>query len=747
MLPLDGGEFYASCCIGLMGNHRTWKSLRAIARPPSPRVVAASMDASFSFQAGYEHPDQHEDEADKTAASKGPKRKRLAKACDACHKSKRRCDGTAPCSNCYFASKPCHYTDASGRPVAAPHTGKPDASRSTSARSKVVYSEDDRPRPLTSEDRLDGERRQSRKRVKSDRSNALPIQETSSESGLAHEDTAKDRAAPLVLDHALTRELTNLFFTHCHPVRAIIHKPSFSASLSHSRIPPYLLHAICSLAAPLSRQPRIRTAPPRVSGRKFAHEAISLMFDGSGHLLCDPNLFTAQALCLLMAHDFVVNEAGAPANMRYRDLALQIVLALGVHNSEHTAVTPVPTADFIHASIERECVRRIFWVIHIMDLHVSIHSQRPVTLNDTELRLRLPVDETSFELAVHSILPEYLYLPPVRSHLVSELGHFIRMMSLYAQTELILNRSDANLGTLSELEKRAEEWASSLPDHLRFSEQNLQVQQSMFETSSNTGAWCFCCMHVYYASLALALHVGKNYRLSHSGNTAVSISPKPQWIVTRLDMIMGMLGDRAKNSMLMGAYIWTQIKYCHRDDAQIRGWCNDYEELWGTRIPDLVAAATAPRLEWGSHPYGPPARISPTASALQMYPLGRSLDDLRLHNHGTGWSNGAHGPLQLGMGSTFIAIGGSGDKDGGSRRPNNEVDGDPPGRLGESLPSLKSSGLLDSWNSATAGAGSNTHLRTDIRELTAKSSPPPLGMDSDVRSMPIGLQWLANESR
>jgi hypothetical protein len=36
------------------------------------------------------------------------------------------------------------------------------------------------------------------------------------------------------------------------------------------------------------------------------------------------------------------------------DLALQIVQALGVHTSEHPAITPVPTADFIHASIERE---------------------------------------------------------------------------------------------------------------------------------------------------------------------------------------------------------------------------------------------------------------------------------------------------------------------------------------------------------------------------------------------------------
>lgn len=109
-----------------------------------------------------------------------------------------------------------------------------------------------------------------------------------------------------------------VFFTHCHPVRAIIHKPSFSASLSHNRVPSYLLYAICALAAPLSRQPRIRTAPPRLSGRPFAQEALSLMFDGSGQLLCPNLLTTAQALCLLMVHELVVKDTAAPANLRYR---------------------------------------------------------------------------------------------------------------------------------------------------------------------------------------------------------------------------------------------------------------------------------------------------------------------------------------------------------------------------------------------------------------------------------------------
>jgi len=94
-----------------------------------------------------------------------------------------------------------------------------------------------------------------------------------------------------------------VFFTHRHPHCIIIHKPSFSAALSHNRVPAYLLHAVCALAAPLSKQPRVRTNPAVLAGRPFAQEAASLMFDSTGQLVCEPNLATAQALCLLQMHE------------------------------------------------------------------------------------------------------------------------------------------------------------------------------------------------------------------------------------------------------------------------------------------------------------------------------------------------------------------------------------------------------------------------------------------------------------
>jgi hypothetical protein len=139
------------------------------------------------------------------------------------------------------------------------------------------------------------------------------------------------------------------------------------------------------------------------------------------------------------------------------DLALQIVESLGVHKPDVPTLTPLPSPEYIHASIDRECVRRIFWFIHFADLTSAIYLKSPMPPKENELVLRLPVDETSFELAVHSTLPgdsvpslsqgladrfsleEYLYLPAPRIQSASEFGHLIRVCSIYSKVEQLVD--------------------------------------------------------------------------------------------------------------------------------------------------------------------------------------------------------------------------------------------------------------------------------------------------------------------
>ncbi|EKM81839.1 hypothetical protein AGABI1DRAFT_118907 [Agaricus bisporus var. burnettii JB137-S8] len=791
---------------------------------------------------------------------KGPKRKRLAKACDACHKSKRRCDGTAPCSNCYYASKPCTYTDSAGRPVPAPrsfkqeretnpnqlqpgssandyqsssygtHTPYPtDTSRypqpsraypSTSATTSVP--------PLLPLEPSERDRLSSRKRFRTDRGHAVSSEEIFLDVPIIG--MTIDRPAHVELDHGLTRELINLFFTHCHPARAVIHKPSFSNALSHNRVPQHLLHAVCALAAPLSKQPRIRTNPSRFAGKPFAQEALSLMFDGAGRLVCEPDLSTAQALALLLMHDVVTKEKNTLWNTRYADLALQILENLGVHEPDHPTLTPMPSADFIHQSFKREAVRRIFWLIHLLDVMASIYFKKPATFSSSELRLRLPVDETSFELGVHSTLPEYLYLGAIRTHYASELGHLIRVVTIYAQVEFALdglNDPETNMApqaALVEAERSLDSWLDSLPDHLRFSDQNLQVQKSMFETSSNTGAWCWCFMHMYHASCSLALNLAR--QRPQRGQKI-----EPQWALDTLKIIMNLLGDRAKNSILLGATLYSLIKYCKMDDPQVRAWNADYETAWGINMAQL-AQEYRQQLSPSSQHQHPPSSHPPSkpqdqhqqplhhhpsprrpsdsrhpgqvhtglqpsnvqgevsmgghrspSNSPRSYPSGGRVDETQLRTIvNRPKSSFADRDVRQGMnsltagpaGSIGSSTGHSGNDDRGSynERERESAPGSitgasegvpdvatsfPNGQREPSLslPSLKASGLLDSWSNPSRDVEPQFRQQTSQRKASSSASPPSstgVGNDSDVRSttslgMPIGLPWLAHDSR
>ena len=149
-----------------------------------------------------------------------------------------------------------------------------------------------------------------------------------------------------------------------------------------------------------------------------------------------------------------------------------------------------------------------------------------------------------------------------------------------------------------------------------------------------------------------------------------------------------------------------------------------------------------------------PISISAPASFSS---LGRSLDELRLHN-------------------TQASSSTSSDNDSGNNRFVSDADVDSSSSFQgvsfrgfdgpQSLPSLKASGLLDSWNwlSAPGGSAAATWVTGRSEPNNHRPSPPPPPppriktpttlplpfVDTSRTSssgMPVGLPWLANESR
>lgn len=755
------------------------------------------------------------------------RRKRLAKACDNCHRAKRRCDGNVPCSNCHHASKTCTYTDALGRPVPAPgqmrlegpsspkvipppagssgkyyFTSYPPQSYELST-SQPVPESSASPLgfPTAYTQTLDGPPNRQQGRQTDERFSPMrrphpspreQVQAETTETALSLQPTRK-----VPLDNVLRRELVNLFFTYCQPARMIFHKPTFETALAHNTIPDYLLFAICALAAPLSKQPRIQCTPARYGGTPFAQEALSLMFDGAGRLTCDANLPTAQALCLLQIHDMVASWPAASWNRKHISLALLIVEKLGVNQPEYRYTTPLPSMDSIRASIDRECVRRVFWLIYLMDIQTSIFFKVDPTWLDREPHCSLPQDETTFELATQPSMPEFLHLPGAQTATASETGHLVRITAIWGEIELALDavddpdlKTDASAGRFSALQERFEAWERSLPQHLQFTEENLEYQKSMLATSSNNGAWSWACMHLFRAASVLALHYA--YQKLEPG----AVSGFPSWPVPTILTIHQMMGDRAANSTLLGGILWTLMKYCGRNDDEIRAMVDANNNLWGVYMPRVLAdkrsahrhdsppsvhssPAQTPEPRTGtlsSHAstsgsaastlYPPPVAstsavtlpniIIPGRGHNLVAPAGVDIPPPFLASHYSPAppvpvsaipSEFQHGPPPPAIAQWMQ-----------SRRPSSTPWPEPPpsahGSYNNALPSLKSSGLLDF--AGRGGDSSSSSVSSPLPPLDTSTAEPtrphtgntdskegPLATPS--RSAPVGMPWLADE--
>ena len=84
---------------------------------------------------------------------------------------------------------------------------------------------------------------------------------------------------------------------------------------------------------------------------------------------------------------------------------MKILSDLEVYKTDTPMFTSVPSLEIRQKSIERECMRRTVWYMHLIELLGSIFVHRPVSFKFQEDSFRLPCDETTFELAPHMSVP------------------------------------------------------------------------------------------------------------------------------------------------------------------------------------------------------------------------------------------------------------------------------------------------------------------------------------------------------
>ncbi|VDB96161.1 unnamed protein product [Peniophora sp. CBMAI 1063] len=591
------------------------------------------------------------------ASNSQPKRKRLAKACDACHKSKRRCDGTAPCSNCFYARKECTYTDSAGRPVPAPRLGPgsatsqsmpdihrpPSPSRSSAGSSSSHSGRTRRPAysfgPPPSLPPV-APQSASASRVKRPRLDPPLLSDFVTPPHLALPPALpvpQPDKPSASLDPATVRERAAIFFAHIYPARLIFHAPSFNARMTSGQVPKYLLHAICAAAAPLSPH-RPQGSAPRAAGMEHAVTAQAMLVE-RGVLREDvgTNVEVAQALCLLMYHEHITAFPWKPSVDCF-DLAQQLL-------NDHLLCNPA--LSFMDAEIARRCA----WFIRFTYINnLQNHSVATPPQPGPGPRVPLPQDETSFEMEVNGAAPEYIHLPPPPDN-QSEFAHVLRTAETYYSINNAVNKYDCgqldHMGLQTAVDAAQKElmaWESSLSPVMRYSPDVVDAHLALFDTGTNNAAWCFFNSHTLNACSWLAV-AGSRTRLRQPFDAP--------WAQARVVDIILKLGRQATYNVLGVDALKSLEKHCEKSrvtlQPQLDILTHEFQRTWGARIP-IRPLAMAPALE---HQQSlPPPRLSPTPSGPK--PPTSAISSFRSDGRTPASAPVSAGPAQASNGSGFF---------------------------------------------------------------------------------------------
>jgi len=195
------------------------------------------------------------------------------------------------------------------------------------------------------------------------------------------------------------------------------------AALSQNRVASHLILAMCAMSAPFCQSPQVKSQPPRLAGIKFYEDALNILFDSSGRLICEANLQAVQTLCLLEMHDVVAQYSWTKC-YRYlgmfffaeprcmlmitcdQDIATKILFeTLDIASPESPPLSPKPTIQEMTRMTDRECARRCYWIIYFLHVLSTACTRNVRRFSAENMLMRLPVDETSFELGIQSQTP------------------------------------------------------------------------------------------------------------------------------------------------------------------------------------------------------------------------------------------------------------------------------------------------------------------------------------------------------
>ncbi|KAF5857868.1 hypothetical protein ETB97_005175 [Aspergillus alliaceus] len=499
---------------------------RASSRDPGS--VQTGGDIGHPVESGYDHqpedgrgdPAQNEEQRGekppwsdmKTKA--GKERKRLPLACIACRRKKIRCSGEKPaCKHCSRSRIPCVYKVTTRK--AAPRTDYMAMldKRLKRMEDRVIKTiPKDEARDMASIGRSavrppqPGQTARSQKKRSADEAFANEMGEWTRGDRKASQDIFPMRreskpgdgtglmteGAEFLPSLEIQEHLAEVFFDCVYGQSyLLLHKPSFMRRLKARTVPPVLILAVCAVSARFSTHPQINSEPPFLRGENWANPAAAIAL--SRHDA--PNITILTVFLLLGLHEFGTCHGGR--SWSFGGAALRMAYALQLHNElDYDPCLSQNNGGSSQLSFtDREIRRRTMWACFMMDRYNSSGSQRPPIGNEKFIQIQLPMKESNFQMEIPgptedldgnipNPVPDNVGQLSNAKDNMGVSAYIIRAIVLWGRIVDYLNLGGKKKDIhplwspesgYSRLKRQIEEFSSSLPSHLSFTYENLQI--------------------------------------------------------------------------------------------------------------------------------------------------------------------------------------------------------------------------------------------------------------------------------
>jgi hypothetical protein len=271
----------------------------------------------------------------------------------------------------------------------------------------------------------------------------------------------------------------------------LLHKPSFMRRLKARTVPPVLILAVCAVSARFSTHPQLNSEPPFLRGENWANPAAAIALSRHD----SPNITILTAFLLLGLHEFGTCHGGR--SWSFGGQALRMAYALQLHSElDHDPLLNQSNGGGSQLSFtDREIRRRTMWACFMMDRYNSSGSQRPPIGNEKFIQIQLPIKEPHFQMEipgptedldgnVPNPVPEDVGQLSNAKDNMGVSAYIIRAIVLWGRIVDYLNLGGKKKDVhplwspdsgYTRLKRQIEEFSTSLPNHLAFTYENLQI--------------------------------------------------------------------------------------------------------------------------------------------------------------------------------------------------------------------------------------------------------------------------------